>query len=139
MSDHPKSRPSFSTASRWRIGLDVVLRTVLVLAVAGMVNYLGAKFFHRFYLSSQTRMALVLAHAQRAAFADQPRGGDPVLRPAGGFLPGRRGLLNEYCAANKNIAVDTVDYNREPAKADKVKTKYHDYFKTQTNEDLDHF
>ena len=36
----------------------MVVRTLLVLAVVVMVNYLGAKFFHRFYLSSQTRVAL---------------------------------------------------------------------------------
>jgi hypothetical protein len=54
----PKSRPSFSRSSRWQIGLDKVLRTVLVLAVVVMLNYLGAQFFHRFYLSSETRIAL---------------------------------------------------------------------------------
>ncbi len=48
MSNAPKNRPSFSAANRWRIGLDMALRTLLVLAVAVMVNYLGAKFFHRF-------------------------------------------------------------------------------------------
>src|ERR1035437_5864437 len=58
MATDPKSKPSFSVASRWRIGFDVVLRTVLVLAVVVMANYLGAKFFHRFYLSSQTQVQL---------------------------------------------------------------------------------
>ena len=51
-------RPSFSPASRWKIGFDMVLRTVLVLAVMVMLNYLGAQFFHRFYFSSQTRVSL---------------------------------------------------------------------------------
>ena len=36
----------------------MVLRTLLVVAVMGMANYLGTQFFHRFYLSSQTQMAL---------------------------------------------------------------------------------
>src|ERR1035438_3899233 len=58
MATDPKSRPSFSAASRFRIGLDVVLRTALVLAVAGMVNFLGAKLHHRFYWSAQTRVEL---------------------------------------------------------------------------------
>ena len=36
----------------------MVVRTALVLAVVVMVNYLGAQFFGRFYLSSQTRVQL---------------------------------------------------------------------------------
>jgi hypothetical protein len=58
MSSNPKPKPSFSAASRWRIGLSLAVRTVLVLAVAVMVNYLAGQFSHRFYLSSQTRIAL---------------------------------------------------------------------------------
>ena len=53
-----KSQPSFSPGRRWKIGCDVVVRTALVLAVVVMVNYLGAKFFGRFYLSSQTQVKL---------------------------------------------------------------------------------
>ena len=58
MSTTPKTRASFSPASRWRIGFDVALRTVVVLAVMVMVNFLGAKFYHRFYLSQQMRVKL---------------------------------------------------------------------------------
>ena len=54
----PSSNPSFSPGRRWKIGLDVVVRTALALAVVVMLNYLGARFFHRFYLSSQTRIEL---------------------------------------------------------------------------------
>ena len=36
----------------------MVLRTVIVLAVVVMVNYLGAKFYGRYYLSSQTQVKL---------------------------------------------------------------------------------
>ena len=41
MSDDSKSRPSFSAAARWRIAFDVALRTLLVLAVVVMVNFLA--------------------------------------------------------------------------------------------------
>ena len=50
-----KPQPSFSPGRRWKIGFDVVVRTALVLAVVVMVNDLGAKFFRRFYLSSQAQ------------------------------------------------------------------------------------
>jgi len=43
MSD-PKSRRSFSPVSRLQIGFDKIARTLLMLAVVVMVNYLGAQF-----------------------------------------------------------------------------------------------
>jgi hypothetical protein len=58
MPTNPKPQPSFSPGRRWRIGFDVAVRTALVLAVVVMVNYLGARFFGRVYLSSQTRVKL---------------------------------------------------------------------------------
>ena len=58
MSTAPKNQPSFSRASRWGNGFDAVLRTVLVIAVVVMVNYLGAKFSQRYFWSSQTRVVL---------------------------------------------------------------------------------
>lgn len=50
-----KIQPSFSPQRRWRIAFDILVRTALALAVVVMVNYLGAKFFGRFYLSSQAQ------------------------------------------------------------------------------------
>ena len=136
MSDQPPSRPSFSTASRWRIGLDKVLRTALVLAVAGMVNYLGAIHFHRFYLSSQTRMAL---DSRTLAVLHSLTNRVTVTlyydRQAE-FYPDVVALLNEYRAANRNISVDTVDYNRDAGKAEIIKGKYQKYFASQSDKDL---
>lgn len=136
MSDHPKSRPSFSTASRWRIGLDVVLRTVLVLAVAGMVNYLGVKFFHRFYLSSQTRMALDSRTLSVLRSLTNQVTVTLYYDRHADFYPDVVALLDEYRAANKNISVDTVDYNRDAGKAEVLKGKYAKYFTTQADKDL---
>ena len=51
---------SFSRGRRWKIGLDLAVRTVLVCAVVVMVNFIGTQFFHRFYLSSRTRVQLAL-------------------------------------------------------------------------------
>ena len=50
-----KPQPSFSPGRRWKIGCDMVARTMLALAVVVMVNYLSAKFFGRFFLSSQAQ------------------------------------------------------------------------------------
>ena len=124
MSDEAPIRPSFSAASRWKIGLDVALRTVLVLAVVVMANQLGTRFFHRFYLSSQTRMTLssrtltvlhsLTNHVAVTLYYD----------PKDDFYPDLVALLGEYHAANQNITVHTVDYVRDAGAAEKLKEQY---------------
>jgi len=119
-------RPSFSPASRWKIGFDMLLRTALVLAVVVMLNYLGAQFFHRFYLSSQTRVALssrtltvlnsLTNHVDVTLYYD--------THDQENFYPNILALLNEYHAANKNISVRTVDYVRDAGAAEKLKVQY---------------
>ena len=125
MSADPKSRPSFSAASRWQIGLDVALRTALVLAVVVMVNYLGSRFYHRFFLSAQTSVKLssrtvtalhsVTNAVKVTLFFDTANEE---------FYPDIVALLNEYRAVNKNISIRTVDYVQDPGEAEKVKAKY---------------
>lgn len=126
MSDAPKSSPSFSPARRFKIGFDVLLRTVLVLAVVVMVNYLGAQFYHRFYLSSQTRVAL--SSRTLAVLQTLTNRMEVTLyydtHDQENFYPTIVALLNEYHAANKNITVRTVDYLRDAAEAEKVKEQY---------------
>jgi hypothetical protein len=121
-----KPHPSFSPASRWKIGFDMVLRTALVLAVVVMLNYLGAQFFHRFYLSSQTRVAL--SSRTLAVLATLTNQVDVTLyydtRDSQNFYPNILALLNEYRAANKNISIRTVDYVRDAGAAEKAKLQY---------------
>jgi hypothetical protein len=120
------SRPSFSPSSRWKIGFDVVLRTALVLAVAVMANWLGAKFYKRIYLSEQTRVELssrthTLLHSltnkvEVTLYYD--------THDRANFYPDIIALLNAYRDANKNISIRTVDYTRDPAEAMKVKERF---------------
>ena len=119
-----KSQPSFSPGRRWKIGCDVVLRTALVLAVVVMANYLGAKFFGRFFLSSQSRplstRTLNLVHSitnrvNVTLYFD--------TKDEGNFYPTILALLNEYHSANPNITVKTVDY-LQPGEAQKIKEQY---------------
>src|SRR5665213_384353 len=125
MSAAPKSKPSFSRASRWQIGLDVVLRTALVLAVVVMANYLGAKFFHRFYLSSQTRVQL--ASRTLTVLRSLTNHVDVTLyydtRSQDNFYPTILALLNEYRAANKNISVRTCLLYTSPSPRDRQKSR----------------
>jgi hypothetical protein len=124
MPTDPQSQSSFSPGRRWKIGLDVVMRTALVLAVVVMVNYLGACFFGRFYLSSQTRVKLssrtldilksLTNHIDVTLYYDKQDN----------FYPTIVALLNEYRSANPHISVKTVDYVRDAGEAQKVKEQY---------------
>ncbi|MGB7768898.1 MAG: GldG family protein [Verrucomicrobiia bacterium] len=124
MTANPKPQQSFSPGRRWKIGFNVVVRTVLVLAVVAMVNYLGGLFPERFYLSSQTRIKI------------SPRTVD-VLRSMTNhvtvtlyydtqddFYPTIVSLLNEYRAVNPNLSIQTVDYIRNAGEAEKIKSEY---------------
>ncbi|MFZ0828580.1 MAG: GldG family protein [Verrucomicrobiia bacterium] len=124
MPNAPKLQPSFSPGRRWKIGLDVVLRTVLVLAVVVMVNYLGARFFGRFYLSSQTRVILssqtldilkaTTNHVEVTLYYDK----------SDNYYPAIVALLAEYQAADPRLSVRTVDYVRDAGEAQKIKERY---------------
>ncbi|MEJ0088363.1 MAG: Gldg family protein [Limisphaerales bacterium] len=118
-----KRQPSFSPGRRWKIGFDVVLRTALVLAVVVMVNYLGAKFPWRFYLSSQTQtlsprsLSIVHAITNRVNVTVYYNKNDD-------WYPAIIALLNEYRTANPNISVKAVDYVLDAGEAQKTKEQY---------------
>jgi hypothetical protein len=119
-----KPQPSFSPGRRWKIGFDVAVRTALVLAVVVMVNYLGARFYGRFYLSSQTRVQLapqtldllksLTNHIDVTLYYDKQED----------FYPTIVALLNEYRSANTRLSIKTVDYVRDAGEAQKVKEQY---------------
>jgi hypothetical protein len=120
-----KPQPSFSPGRRWKIGFDVVLRTALVLAVIVMVNYLGAKFFGRFFLSSQAQQlsmrTLSVVHSitnrvNVTVYFD--------TKDDENFYSTIIALLNEYHSANPDIIVKTVDYIRDAGEAQKIKEQY---------------
>jgi hypothetical protein len=124
MNEANQSRPSFSAASRWGIGFDVVLRTALVLAVVLMTNYLGANFFHRFYLSSQTRIALSTRTVSLLHAITNDIKVTLYFDRRDEFYPDIVALLNEYRAVNPKISIRTTDYIRDAGAAEKVKAQY---------------
>ncbi len=124
MSTNPKPLPSFSPGRRWKIGLDVILRTTLVLAVVVMMNYLSGHFFGRFFLSSQTRIELssrtleilksLTNHVDITLYYDKQDDSYPTIVA----------LLNEYRSATPRISVKVVDYVRDAGEAQKIKEQY---------------
>jgi hypothetical protein len=120
-----KPQPSFSSGRRWKIGFDVALRTALVFAVVVMVNYLGAKMFGRYFLSSQAQplssrtLSVVHSITNRVnvtVYFD--------TKDEENFYPTILALLNEYHSANPNITVKTVDWMRDAGEAQKIKEQY---------------
>jgi hypothetical protein len=125
MPTDPKSQPSFSPGRRWKIGLEVVVRTALVLAVVVMVNYLGARFFWgRFYLSSQTRVQLAPRTLEVLKSLTNHIDVTLYYDKQDDFYPTIVALLNEYRSANPRLSVTTVDYVRDAGEAQKVKEQY---------------
>ena len=119
-----KPQPSFSPGRRWRIGFDVAVRTALVLAVVVMVNYLGARFFGRVYLSSQTRIQLAPRTLEVLKSLTNHIDVTLYYDKQDDYYPTIVALLKEYCAASPRLSVKTVDYVRDAGEAQKIKEQY---------------
>jgi ABC-2 type transport system permease protein len=119
-----KSQPSFSPGRRWKIGFDVIVRTALVLAVVVMVNYLGAKFYGRFYLSSQTQVKLSSRTLSVVHSITNRVTVTVYYDKTDDWYPTIIALLNEYRSANPNISIKAVDYVRDAGEAQKIKEQY---------------
>lgn len=128
MTSDPQSSPpiqSFSPARRWKIGFDVFLRTLVVLAVIVMLNYIGGLFSKQFFLSSQTRVKLsphtvsilqsLTNHVDVTVYYDKD---DRMYSTV-------MALLDEYHRLDPRINVKVVDYVRDPAAAAVIMQKYH--------------
>ena len=125
MEGEAPSRKSFSAWKRWGFGLDLVLRTALVLAVVVMVNYLGGHWYQRFHLSAATRQELsprttgllktITNNINVTLYYDRE---DPLFTAVSA-------LLKEYRDANPRIHVTTVDYIRDIGAAEKMKAESH--------------
>ena len=134
MPNDPQSQPSFSPGRRWKTGFDVVVRTVLVLAVVVMVNYLGAHFFERFYLSSQTRVALSERTVNVLRSLTNRVAVTLYYDRKNDFYPDIIALLNEYRLVNPRLSIRTVDFVRDAGEAEKVKEQYR--LNSQTDKNL---
>ncbi|HEX3628143.1 MAG TPA: Gldg family protein [Verrucomicrobiae bacterium] len=128
MTSDSKSPPpiqSFSPARRWKIGFDVFLRTLVVLAVIVMINYIGGLFSKQFFLSSRTRIKLsphtvsilesLTNHVDVTVYYDKD---DRMYSTV-------MALLDEYHRIDSRINIKVVDYARDPAEAAVIMQKYH--------------
>ena len=117
-------QPSFSRRRKWSIGLDVLARTLVVLAVVIMVNYLSGQYFRRLFLSAQTQIALssqtisvlksLTNQVKVTLYYDKE---DPLYSTL-------LALLKEYRNVNPQIQIATVDYQWDAAAAQKIKHRF---------------
>ena len=123
-SDKSRVKPSFTPRRKWGVGLDVVVRTLVVLAVIVMLNHLGALFFHRQYLSETTKQEL---SSRTKNFLNSLTNEVKITiyyDREDSFYPSIAALLREYQAFNPKVSVVTVDYLRDAAEALRLKQKF---------------
>ena len=130
------NQPSFSRRHRWKIGLDVLARTILVLAVLVMVNFIGTQFSHRFYLSSETRVRLSPRTLSVLHSLTNHVSVTLYYNEQDDFYPDILGLLKEYRAANPDISIHSVDYVRDAGAAEIAKEKYQQFFNSSGDKNL---
>ncbi len=122
----PQGPPSFARIQRWKTGMDRMVRCLIVLATVIMVNVFASRYYHRFYLSSQTHVAL---SSRSLAIVNSITNQVTVTlyydtQDSANFYSTLYALACEYHEANPNIIVRTVDYERDPGEAEKVKKEF---------------
>jgi hypothetical protein len=116
--------PSFSPARKWSLVFDLTLSLAAVLALVIMVNYLAARHFQRWSLSSLNasemspltqRIVAGITNDVRITVYFSRR--EPLYEMT-------RDLLKSYQLANNHLVVDLVDYERDPGAAQAIKATY---------------
>lgn len=124
MSEDTNTTPSFSSGQRWMIFFSVITSIVAVVALVGMLNYLGGRYHRRFVWSNQTGSelspqtlamlktitnqvnAIIYYDRQDSLYGDVDE------------------LLKQYQFANPKIHVERVDYLVDAGKAQKIKDNF---------------
>jgi len=116
-------KPSFSPYRKWGTALHVAVLVLVVFSVVVMVNYLGRAYFLRLRLGAQSRplaprtlslLSSITNHVQVTVYYDRDAP----------FYSTVTELLGEYRHVNHRIAIQLVDYLRDPAAAQLLKNKY---------------
>jgi ABC-2 type transport system permease protein len=124
MSDSAPTKPSFTPRRRWTVGFNLAVRTLAVLAIVVLVNQLGSTIFHRHYLSESTRVELSPRTKNLLAAITNEVKVTIYFDRNDRFYPPIAAMLREYAALNPRLNVTTVDYLRDAAEAQRVKTAH---------------
>ena len=124
MATEQQSKPSFTPRRKWGVGLDVVVRTLVVLAVLVMLNHLAGLFFRRHYLSAATKVELSSLTKNLLNSMTNEVKVMIYFNREDEFYPTIAALLREYHSLNPKVGVETVDYLRDATEALRLKQKY---------------
>jgi ABC-2 type transport system permease protein len=124
MSASAPTKPSFTPRRRWSVGFDLTVRTLAVLAVVVLLNHLGSTVFHRLYLSESTKVELSPRTKNLLATITNDVKVTIYFDRNNDFYPPIAAMLREYQALNPRVRGTTVDYLRDAAEAQRVKTAH---------------
>jgi ABC-type uncharacterized transport system involved in gliding motility auxiliary subunit len=124
MATAPQSKPSFSPHRKWLSALHLLFVVLVVFAVVVMVNYLSQGYFKRLQLSARTRIELspmtlnlLQSLTNKVKVTIFYNKDDPMYSTVAE-------LLSQYAQHDRNLKVETVDYERDPGQAQKLKMDY---------------
>jgi hypothetical protein len=115
---------SFSSSRKWRIGFNVLVSILALVAAVVMANYLAARHFRRFQWASDAPFRLspattdllrsITNHVKVVVFFDR-------TRPLYDLVSD---LLEQYRLQSPNLELEYVDYVRSLGRAKAVQTEY---------------
>jgi ABC-type uncharacterized transport system involved in gliding motility auxiliary subunit len=109
---------------RWTMSLNVVLSTIAVLALVGMINYLAARHFSRVSVAARSQVEFSPLTKRTLDSLTNVIKVIIYFDKDDALYDSVWSMLKEYKYANPRILVETVDYLRDPAAAQLIKTKY---------------
>jgi hypothetical protein len=124
MAAEAEPQPSFSPFRKWLIGFNVALIITAVFGVVVMVNYLSHDYFLRLHVSTQSQVKLSPRTVNLLHGLTNTVRVTMYYDRNDAFYGTISELLNEYRAANRHIALRTIDYERDPGAAQALRTNY---------------
>jgi hypothetical protein len=124
MAGNSDPKPSFTAGRKWGMALHVFILVLVVFSVVAMANYLSRDFYLRSNWSTHTKWQLSPRTVQYIASITNRVHVTVYYRKDDQLFSTIIELLKEYKGLNHRIDIETVDYQRDPATAQKIKTRY---------------
>ncbi|HKQ39893.1 MAG TPA: GldG family protein [Verrucomicrobiae bacterium] len=118
------SQPSFSRARKWSISFNVLISTLIVLAIILMLNFLAARHYWRLPLSFHAQTELSPMTHRVLNSITNPVKVVVFFEKQEPMFDSVWSLLKEYRFACPKLTVEAVDYLASPGAAQEIQNKY---------------
>lgn len=98
-------------------GANSLLFSVAFLVILGLLNYVGAKYHHRFDLTANKQYSLSEQTKNVLANLEAETKVVMLVRPGDPYVQQMKELWEEYAFHSKHLKFETLDPDREPTKA----------------------